>query len=61
MKKIQKESERLPKVNPREQPKQKRDDRLWPEEEKVTKLYKAGNLTFKTFENAEDFIKYLNP
>ena len=37
-----------------------RDDKLWPEEEKVAKLYKAGKLKGKTFENMDDLEKDLN-
>ncbi len=33
---------------------------LSPEEEKVAKLYKAGKLKFKRFENVEDCLKDLN-
>ncbi|SMH71292.1 hypothetical protein [Candidatus Nitrosotalea okcheonensis] len=44
----------------RKQTKEKRDDKLCPEEEKVAKLYKAGKLKFKRFENVEDCLKDLN-
>jgi very-short-patch-repair endonuclease len=43
----------------RRQSKEK-DDKLWPEEEKVAKLYKAGNLKFKRFQSAKDFIEDLH-
>jgi hypothetical protein len=44
----------------RKQVKEKRDDKLWPEEEKVAKLYKAEKLKGKTFENIDDLEKDLN-
>ncbi len=44
----------------RKQVKEKKDDKLWPEEEKVAKLYKAGKLKFKTFKNIDDVKKDLN-
>ncbi|MGI0101437.1 MAG: hypothetical protein ACREA7_02455 [Nitrosotalea sp.] len=37
-----------------------KDDKLWSEEEKVAKLYKAGKLKGKTFENIDDLEKDLN-
>ncbi|MGI0047753.1 MAG: hypothetical protein ACREBB_11300 [Nitrosotalea sp.] len=37
-----------------------KDDKLWLEEEKVAKLYKAGKLKGKTFENIDDLEKDLN-
>ena len=40
--------------------KPKTDERLSPEEEKVAKLYKAGKLKGKTFDNLEDLHKDLN-
>ena len=40
--------------------KPKVDESLSPEEEKVAKLYKAGKLKFKRFENVEDCLKDLN-
>ncbi len=43
----------------RKQAKEK-DDKLWPEEEKVAKLYKAGKLKFKRFQSANDFIEDLH-
>lgn len=36
-----------------------RDDKLWPEEEKIAKLYKDGKLKGKTFDNLEDLEKDL--
>lgn len=44
----------------RKQTKEKRDDMLWPEEEKVARLYRAGKLKSKTFKNVDDLIKDLN-
>lgn len=43
----------------RKQAKEK-DDKLWPEEEKVAKLYKAGKLKFKRFQSAKDLIEDLH-
>ena len=40
--------------------KPKTDERLSPEEEKVAKLYKAGKLKGKTFDNLDDLHKDLN-
>lgn len=37
-----------------------REDKLWPEEEKVAKLYKAGKLKFKRFPSAKEAIDYLH-
>ena len=37
-----------------------KEDKLWPEEEKVAKLYKAGKLKFKRFQSADDLIKDFN-
>lgn len=37
-----------------------KDDKLWPEEEKIAKLYKAGKLKGKTFDNLKDLEKDLN-
>jgi len=42
------------------QVKEKKDDKLCPEEEKVARLYKAGKLKFKTFTNMDDLKKDLN-
>ncbi|MDE1767131.1 MAG: hypothetical protein KGI27_12795 [Thaumarchaeota archaeon] len=44
----------------RKQVKEKKNDKLWPEEEKVTRLYKTGKLKGKTFENLDDLKKDLN-
>jgi hypothetical protein len=44
----------------RKQVKEKRDDKLCPEEEKVARLYRAGKLKGKTFQSVEEFIEDLN-
>lgn len=44
----------------RKQIKEKKDDKLCPEEEKVARLYKAGKLKFKTFQSAKELIEDLN-
>ncbi|MGI0101908.1 MAG: hypothetical protein ACREA7_04855 [Nitrosotalea sp.] len=44
----------------RKQVKEKSDDKLWPEEEKVARRYIAGKLKFKHFKNADEFIQDLN-
>jgi len=38
----------------------KKDDHLWPEEEKVAKDYKEGKLKFKRFDSVEDLIADLH-
>ena len=43
----------------RKQAKEK-DDKLWPEEEKVARLYKAGKLKFKRYQSADDLIEDLH-
>ncbi|MDE1816812.1 MAG: hypothetical protein KGI11_09690 [Thaumarchaeota archaeon] len=37
-----------------------KDDKLWPEEEKVARLYKVGKLKGESFDNLEDLEKDLN-
>jgi len=55
---IVEECDVLPRANlKRKQPK---DDKLWPEEVKVTRLYRAGKLKFKRFQSAKDFIEDLH-
>jgi len=44
----------------RKQVKEKRDDKLCPEEEKVARLYKAGKLKGKTFQSAKELVEDLN-
>ena len=44
----------------RKQVKEKKNDKLWPEEEKVARLYKTGNLKFKRFQSAKGLIEDLN-
>lgn len=44
----------------RKQVKEKKDDKLCPEEEKVARLYNAGKLKGKTFQSAKGLIEDLN-
>ncbi|MDE1813951.1 MAG: hypothetical protein KGH87_02495 [Thaumarchaeota archaeon] len=44
----------------RKQVKEKNDDKLCPEEEKVARLYKARKLKGKTFQSVKEFIEDLN-
>ncbi|MDE1763323.1 MAG: hypothetical protein KGH88_03650 [Thaumarchaeota archaeon] len=37
-----------------------KDDKLWPEEENVAKLYKTGKLKFKRFQSADNLIEDLH-
>ena len=56
------EEKKLSKIKQQKQKqvKEKKDDKLCPEEEKVARLYKAGKLKFKTFTNMDDLKKDLN-
>ncbi|MHB8547536.1 MAG: hypothetical protein ACYDAJ_12305 [Nitrosotalea sp.] len=58
----QRQEKKLSKITQqkRKQVKEKKDDKLCPEEEKVAKLYKAGKLKGKTFQNTREFIEDLN-
>ncbi|MDE1813812.1 MAG: hypothetical protein KGH87_03920 [Thaumarchaeota archaeon] len=44
----------------RKQVKEKKDDKLCPEEEKVVRLYNAGKLKGKTFQSTKELIEDLN-
>ncbi|MDE1877911.1 MAG: hypothetical protein KGI07_05205 [Thaumarchaeota archaeon] len=44
----------------RKQVKEKKNDKLWPEEEKVARLYKAGKLKFKRFQSVKGLVEDLN-
>lgn len=50
----QRQEKTLSKITQQKQIKEKRDDKLCPEEEKVAKLYKTGKLKGKTFQSAKE-------
>ena len=58
----QREEKKLSKITQqkRKQVKEKRDDKLCPEEEKVARLYKAGKLKGKTFQSTKELVEDLN-
>lgn len=58
----QREEKKLSKITQqkRKQVKEKRDDKLCPGEEKVARLYKAGNLKFKRFQSAKELVEDLH-
>lgn len=56
----QRQEKTLSKITQQKQIKEKRDDKLCPEEEKVAKLYKTGKLKGKTFQSAKELNEDLH-
>lgn len=56
----QRQGRTLSKITQQNQVKEKRGDKLCPEEEKVAKLYKAGKLKGKTFQSAKELNEDLH-
>ena len=56
----QRQKKTLSKITQQKQIKEKRDDKLCPEEEKVAKLYKTGKLKGKTFQSAKELNEDLH-